>query len=60
MVAAARDMFDQLTVLRLDTTQRLYGAGFAVDDSVATCVADGRIRRENAWIDMAAVAQQLA
>jgi uncharacterized protein len=79
------DLFDQLTILRLDTTRRLYGPTFAVDDAVATCVADGRpfgfegrgrrfsfrllhvfefadgrIHRENAWVDMAAVAQQLA
>jgi hypothetical protein len=78
------DLFDQLTVVRLDTTRRLYGPAF-VDDAVATCFADGRpfgfegrgrqfsfrllhvfefadgrIRRENAWVDMAAVAQQLA
>lgn len=79
------DLFSQLTILRIDKQRRLYGAGFAVDDSVATCTADhnpfgfegrgrvfsfrllhvfefadGRIARENAWIDMGAVARQLA
>ena len=78
-------LFGELTIKDMRTVRRLHGPDFAVDDAVATCIADGhpfgfdgrgrefsfrilhvfefedgRIKRENAWLDMGAIAAQLA
>lgn len=77
-------LFDELTIKDIRPVRRLHGIDFAVDDAVATCVAeghpfgfdgrgrefsfrilhvfefaDGQIARENAWLDMGAIAAQL-
>jgi ketosteroid isomerase-like protein len=79
-----RMLFAELTIKDIQPVRRLHGPGFAVDDALAICIADGhpfgfdgrgrefsfrilhvfefadgRISRENAWLDMGAIAAQL-
>ncbi|MEW6766388.1 MAG: ester cyclase [Pseudomonadota bacterium] len=77
-------LFADLADTRITPVRRLYGDGFAVDESLAESTAvgapfglpgrnrrisfrllhvfefdGGRIRRENVWLDLAAIQQQL-